>query len=677
LKQQDAVIRMQELAQILGTYQHEYYILNNPSISDLEYDRLFDELLLLEQQFPDLTNPNSPTSRVGSDLSSSLPEKNHTIPVLSLNKAYSEEDLKSWVEKTEKNTGESLGYILEEKIDGLSVVLYYKKGQLESAVTRGNGYVGNDVTANIRTIKSIPLVLSKPLDLAVRGEVFLPLDKFEEINSTQEIPYANPRNLAAGTLRRVKSQDVSLIPLDIFIYEGFFDKTPDTHLESLALLKECGFKLNPHIGIFAENINTDLQNKFPEALSGAPHEFPLFINKRAEERKKLNYEIDGLIIKVNEMDHREALGYTSHHPRWAIAYKFESPQGVSVVRQIDVQIGRTGRITPVARIDAVEIGGSTVQNVTLHNQAYIEMLELSVGDTVTVSKRGDVIPAVERVIEKNEIGNSLWKMPKNCPVCATELIQKGAHLFCDSDNCPAKLRETLFFFAGKGGMDIESLGPETLNLLFDRKLICKPSDIYKYNYYDLADEKGFGEKKISAIYSGIAKSKEQPFSRLLSSLGIPELGKKAAELLTENEFTSVEELVLAAEKNDIDRFSSVDGIGPIMALHFVEAFSSTIITDELENFSRSGLKMYSEKKEMVSDVFNGQSWCITGSFENYKPRTLAAVEIESRGGRVVTGVTGKTTHLLAGEAAGSKKTKAEKLGVAIINEQDFIKMLEG
>ena len=657
--------RIKELSDLLRRYQDEYYIKSRPSVSDAEYDRLFNELQELERQYPDLIRPDSPTLRVGSDLESDFAEVVHAIPVLSLDKTHSKEELMNWVVKTESRCGKA-EFIAEEKIDGVSIVLTYKDGLLTQAATRGNGFVGNDVTANVKTVKSIPLKLTQPVDLTVRGEIFLPLSAFSQVNDKLDVPYANPRNLASGTLRRQKSAEAGEIPLDSFIYEGFFPEsdTPATHKEVLERLRELGFKVNSRTTLFS---------------AGDSQAIADYIEKERDERKSLPYEIDGLVIKLNDIQMRSQLGYTGHHPRWAIAYKFQAPEGVSVVKGIDVQVGRTGRITPVARIEPVVVSGSTVSNVTLHNQDYIDMLELAVGDKVTVSKRGDVIPAVEAVVEKNEVGNPVWKMPRTCPVCGSELVLDGAHHFCRNIRCSARVKGQITFFASVAQMDIETLGGETIEFLVDNGFIHSISELYTFDYNRLKEYPGFGDKKVELIIKGLEKSKSTPYVKVLSSLGIPEIGGKVSEILIKNGIDSIDKLYAVVDAADMAKLTSFEGIGEKTAQTIIREFSSPVLRSQIESLRSSGLSFQQKEplqKELISNAFQGQSWCITGSFEHFKPRTLAAAEIEARGGKVVSQVTGKTTHLLTGSDPGSKLDKARANGItAIVTEDEFMKLL--
>jgi DNA ligase (NAD+) len=666
------------LSRALRRFQYEYYVLSRPSHSDADYDRLSDQLRELEGEYPDLLLPDSPSLRVGSDLSGDFPEVRHTIPVLSLDKAIATEDIVAWMEKLCAGSAAPVTFVIEEKIDGASIVLYYERGLLVRAVTRGNGAVGNDVTANVKTIRSVPLSLPRPENAVVRGEIFLPRTLFANINAREEVPYANPRNLASGTLRRIKSSEVAKVPLDMFAYEGFFDTPPGTHLEIIERLRELEFKVNPRLGWFGRELTVAKGASVAPGLAvGTFADVFAYLQAAAASRSNLPYEIDGLVIKVNELGLRETLGHTGHHPRWAIAFKFDAPQGVAIVQRIDVQVGRTGRMTPVARISPVRISGSTVSNVTLHNQDYIDLLELAVGDTVAVSKRGDVIPAVERVIEKNETGNTTWRLPRLCPGCATELEKVGAHHFCRNPECAEKLRGELRFFAGRDQMDIENLGGETLDLLFEKKMVRYLEDIYSFDPEALAGVEGFGEKKISLIKKGIENSKGKPYRVVLASLGIPDLGKKAAELLIGAGYTDVDALFRLADARDPAPLLEVKGIGDKLAAQILEAFADKKIRRRITALRGHGLAFAEggQREPSLPPVFQGQVWCVTGSFESWKPRELALEEIKKRGGVVVSAISGKTTHLLAGREAGSKLKQARSLGVTIVTEAEFLALI--
>ncbi len=685
---QEVQKKIEQLSSLLTEYERSYYQ-GRSLVSDSEYDRLYDQLLELEQQYPQFRQPDSPTQRVGSDLSNELPEVEHSIPVLSLDKVYSVEELGAWQQRLQKQADSSLSLIAEQKIDGVSIVLYYRKGLLEQALTRGNGRIGNDVSANIKTIRSIPLRLNQPLTIAVRGEVFISRSQFEQLNSQQETPFANARNLAAGTIRRIHSRSVAQIPLRFFAYDvyGLEAESEPALSHHLALMRmhQLGFPVNQHLAWLHSPqedpaVIQSFCTEFPKALCGTQNILADFAASETAGRQDLDYEIDGLVIKIDDIALREKLGYTGHHPRWAVALKFESPQGTSVVKAIDVQVGRTGRITPVARIEPVLIGGSTVQNVTLHNQDYIAALELNIGDSVAVSKRGDVIPAVENVLEKGEAEHPFWRMPTRCPSCQNSLQIIGAHLFCPNTyDCPDQQRGRLRFFAGRDQMDIDGLGAETIDTLFALGLVRSIPDMYSADYQKLMDQDGFGSKKIANIESGVAASKAQPYRRVLASLGIPELGPKAVQLVCDAGYHSIDDLFAIAERKDDAALMSIHGLGEKTARIIIDQFSDSRLRSLIQSLRQNGLQFSEDPGEQsgraADGPFAGQVWVVTGSFANFQPRSLAAKEIEARGGRVASAVSGSTSHLLAGEKAGSKYDKALAVGAQIVNEAEFLQLI--
>lgn len=652
----------ESLAARLRELQHHYYVLNTPLVSDLEYDRLFDRLVALEAEYPELQDENSPSQRLGSDLSSELPEVRHSIPVLSLDKAYAEAELDAWISKL-KLQG-ATRFVIEEKLDGSSLVLYYKDGRLERAVTRGNGLIGNDVSANVRTIGSIPLVLPEPRTGPVRGEVFLRKSDFEKINQDQESAYANPRNFAAGSLRRVKSSEVAKVPLRIFVYESFFEGGADSHWENIEDLKRLGFPVNPRSTLLeGDRVLEDLRD---------------YLRKESSQREGLDYEIDGLVLKVDSILLREQLGYTGHHPRWAIAYKFENPQGMSRVLSIDVQIGRTGRATPVARIEPVAISGTMVSNVTLHNQDYIEALELSIGDEVLVSRRGDVIPAIERVLEKSPSAPPVWHMPPDCPSCASLLERIGAHHFCTNFECPDRLMGRLRFFVGRDQMDIDGLGEESLVLLHVAGFLNDIPDIYTLPYEKIVELPGWGEKKLAQLKQGIEDSLGRPYQLVLPSLGIPDLGPKVCELLVQAGYRDVEQLFELVNSGHTEALLAIKGLGEKTVARIEETFRDPSFRRLVDRLKALGLQFLAEPEEFQEEVgpFKGQVWCVTGSFEHFKPRGKAMEYVKRGGGSVVSDLSSRTTHLLAGSGAGSKLSKAQALKVEVVEEEAFLKILE-
>lgn len=673
----EAAQRIAEVSRLLREYQHAYHVLDRPLVSDREYDRLFDELVRLEAEHPDLVLPDSPTQRIGSDLTQELPEAPHTVPVLSLDKAYTEADVAQWVEKTARSAGERLSFVCEEKIDGSSIVLYYEKGVLARAVTRGNGLVGNDVTPNVRTIGAVPLRLAEDVTLAARGEIFLPLGRFAEVNARMAEPYANPRNLAAGTLRRVKSREAAAVPLDIFVYEGFFTPPAATHREALERLAALGFRLNPRAGWFSDTGDHDaVRRAHPAWTVGTLADIGAFLAAERAGRAALDYEIDGIVVKVDELAVRERLGATGHHPRWEIAYKFEAPEGATTVTAVEVQVGRTGRITPVARVEPVRISGATISNVTLHNQDYVDLLELAVGDRVAVSRRGDVIPAVERVLEKNENGNATWQMPASCPSCQQPLVRQGAHHFCVNADCPDQVRGRLAFFVGRGQMDIAGIGPETIEALVSRGLVRDVEDLYTFDPDRLLEVPGFGEKKVAQIRRGIAASRSQPFRVVLPSLGIPDIGVKVAELLIDAGWGDIDRLIALADAGTPGPLLAIHGIGERTAGVLLQELASPRMRRRIERLKAAGLSFReTPRRQALPQPFQGQTWCVTGTFRSFHPREKAMEEVAKRGGRIVSAVSAKTTHLLAGEGAGSKLAKARSLGVTVVSEAEFLDLL--
>lgn len=678
--------KIENLTNTLLEYQNKYYKEGNSPISDSEYDRLFDELVLLEKENPEYSLPYSPTKRVGSDLTNDFPEVKHTIPVLSLDKAYTKEEVLSFFDKSIKKKGGELSFVAEEKIDGISMVLYYERGKFKRAVTRGNGSVGNDVSSNILTLSSIPLTLPEDITIAVRGEVYLGKKDFEEVNKKlpPEEKASNARNLASGTIRRLKSEETGRIPLNIFCYEGFWEDeslTPKTHLEILKKLKELGFRTNSDISYFSKT-KTESENELKRVGINAEaysfNEIEDYIHKMTEKRESLPHEIDGLVFKINELDVREEFGYTEHHPRWAIAYKFTSPSAITKLLGITIQVGRTGRITPVAEVESVPLNGSVIRRATLHNQEYIDELELSIGDTVSISKRGDVIPAVEEVLEKNNDGNTTYKIPLECPSCHSLLVKNGAHLFCPNTECRERRIGSLTFFSSRDQMDIENLGRKTVEVLYDRGIIKRIEDIYHIDWDNFPEMEGFGDKSINALKKGIEESKDKSFVIVLSSLGIPEFGKKSAEILVKGGFDSFSKLKEVAKNKDTSSLTFLDGIGSEMAESIIETFSDEDFLKSVDALISSGLHQGTENEEKEEDyekIFLGEIWCVTGSFINFNPREKALEEIEKRGGKTGSSITGKTTHLLCGKGGGGKRAEAEKRGIKLVSEDEFLSLL--
>ncbi len=676
--------RIEALSKELLRHQYLYYVKAEPEIPDKEYDRMYDELVELEKKYPDLVLENSPTKRVGSDLDNTFPEKEHTIPVLSLDKEYTGEELEKWLGKTVKNVDRDLSFVVEEKIDGASIVLYYKTGQLESALTRGNGIVGNDVIENVRTIKQVPLVTPGNSDFAVRGEIYIKKSDFDTYNRTFENKYSNPRNLAAGSMRNIKSSVAANVPLNIFTYELFYEKAiTNDHILALSRLKELGFRINNSMGFFSDNKEkiAIVQEKLPGITTGAVGDLVAYVKERRAERDRLDYEIDGLVVKVNELDVREALGYTSHHPRWAIAFKFDAPTAQTKLIDIRVQVGRNGRVTPVGVLVPVKIAGSVVARATLHNQEYIDMLELGKGDLVSISKRGDIIPAVEEVLEKDLDHPTVFKFPGSCPFCGSTLEKDGAHHFCKNRECPERIKRSIIHFASKNQMDIDTLGEKTIAFMFEKGYVKSIPVLYTFDYDELLKEEGFKEKKVNNIKASVENSRKKPFRKVLTAIGFEGLGSSAVSDLVENGFNSIDKIIETAARGNVEDFSRIEGFGEIMARLIIQHFTDPQNLALVEALKKIGLNFQEEIKEPVEMeeqalTFKDQVWVITGSFEHFSPRSKAAEEIEKRGGKVTDSVSSKTTHLLAGNSPGSKLDKAKKLNVLIIDETAFLEMLK-
>ncbi|QTA93713.1 DNA ligase [Desulfonema magnum] len=554
--QEFAKKRIQKLSSEITRHDYLYYVLGKPEISDKAYDQLFDELVRLEKEFPDLVLQDSPSKRVGSELDNAFPQVPHNPPMLSLEKCYSAEEVISWAKKTQAKAGEKLSFVLEEKIDGTAIELIYKEGVLICASTRGNGKTGYDITNNARTIRPLPLRLNPPLSFTVRGEVFIKKADFARLVRESGASYDSARNLAAGALRKKNSSETAKIPLDIFLFEAVCGDTDDktAHSDLLVLLTELGFRTNPNHQTVS-NIS-DIKKYIEDAIL---------------RRDTLAYEIDGLVVKVNEMRTRKSLGSTERFPRWAVAYKFKSPEDETVVESIDLQVGRLGRITPVAKLRTVRIRGTDITRATLHNQDYISQLELAVGDTVKISRRGHVIPAVDQVVEKNTLGNAIFQMPTKCPVCKTLLKIKGKHHFCPNTDCPEQVKARLIWFSKK--MKIKYLGPKTTGLLISQKQIQYPEDIYTLSAEDLKNLKGLGEKKSGSIAASIEKSKNNPFQVVLFALGIRGLGTKNIRLLTTAGLDSVDKILKAGTRG----LSQIKGIGNHTASQIISGFTPRIM----------------------------------------------------------------------------------------------------
>jgi DNA ligase (NAD+) len=662
-KNQKIQSEMKGLEEEIRSHQYFYYLENNPKITDKDFDLLFQKLKKLEEKYPDLTNPNSPTKLVGSDLSSSteFEKVKHKIPVLSLENTYNTEELLDWVLKT----GEDQVYSVEWKIDGASIVLYYEKGILKKAVTRGTGGVGDDITDNIKTVQNLPHKLQDPLNLYIRGEVFMTFEDFEQFNEDFGGKYANPRNLTSGSIKHKYASEVAKRPINLYAYDAYFPdgrKEIQTQKQALDLIQNQGLAIPPNISFVSAN------------------EIKKLVEKLKKKKDSMPFPIDGLVIKLNDLSLRDSLGETSHSPRWARAYKFSAMVQESIIEDIIPQVGRTGKITPRARIKPVHLAGTTVTFATLHNQDYINELGVGLGARVKISKRGEIIPAVEEVVEPGLKG--VYRLPNKCPSCGSSLqkVDDSVDIFCINKQCPDRMKRSIEFYCQKKQMDIDGLGEKQIEIFFDKKWIQKISDLYELkNFKDKMESlEGFGSKSVAIILEGIEKSKSKSLRTVLPSLGLNEIGHKVTEILIESGYDSIDAILsLAKDPDASEKLKSMHGIGPRTIVAFLEQFKDPLILEQIAKLKKLGLNFQAEQIEKSDNlVFNGQSWCVTGSFENFQPRDRAMDIIVKHGGRKVSSISSKTTHLLYGEGAGSKLSKAEELGILLISEKDFIHQLE-
>ncbi|MCS7205221.1 MAG: NAD-dependent DNA ligase LigA [Leptospiraceae bacterium] len=651
---------IKRLTDFLKFHQHLYYVKNRPIISNKTFDEKLKELEELEKQFPEFAQPDSPTHLIGSDLDQEFPKFQHKIPVLSLNNVYTPNEALSWAQKTESDS-----FIVEWKVDGATLVLYYVDGILQHAVTRGTGNVGDEVTGNAKTIRSIPIQLKEKVSLIVRGEAYMTYSDFERFNEEYGSLYANPRNLTSGSLKHKKSKEVALRPIRWVAFDGYIEH-PSFMYDSDVLLymKNLGFP------VFEDNVVCSL------------NELPKVISEFQKKEKEVPFPVDGLVIKVNNRILREELGYTANSPRWAIAYKFEPEVGRTKILDIETFVGRTGRVTPRAKLKPIKLAGTTVSYATLHNEDFIKNLGIRIGSEVLVSKRGDIIPAVEEVVDPGE--GPEFEFPKVCPSCKTELRKEkeGVDWFCPNPECEEKLIETLIYFCSRKQMDITGLGEKTIRTLFKKGFIRYIEDIYELPKYkkELIQLDNFGEKSVQIILNGIEASKNKPFRVVLPSLGLKDIGNNVTELLLDHGFTSIDKIIaLVKEPNAKEILTSIKGIGDEIADSIIKQFQDPKILARIEKLRSHNLQLEENTKkenENYEKIFLGQTWCITGSFEHFKPREKAIVEIQKRGGKISNNVNKKTTHLLVGDQPGSKLEKAKELGIRIVTEKEFLELIK-
>jgi DNA ligase (NAD+) len=664
-KDKDIERQVEALRDKIRHHEHLYYVLDAPEISDADFDRLMRELKALEAEHPGLVTPDSPTQRVGGKPREGFVKVPHSRPMLSLDNALNEEELRSWERRVRELAGtDEIEYVCEFKMDGMSLALWYRHGSLERGITRGDGSVGEDVTSNVRTMRSVKLSIDPatlkragiPADFEVRGEVIMPLKDFERMNDDRErqnlSKFANPRNAAAGTIRILEPNIVAERRLDFYAYFLLVDGQyfPEKHAEALEALTRAGFKVNPH-HVVAHNVD----------------ELLAFIGKGEQMREKLPYEIDGIVIKVNSTRLQQRLGFTGKAPRWAIAYKYAARSGITQVEGILVQVGRTGKLTPVAALKPVSIGGTTVTRATLHNQDEIDRLGVKIGDWVMVERGGDVIPKVVKVLEDKEHprGDKPFHMPERCPVCGSHIVRAEgeADHRCVNANCPAKLRESILHFASRSVMNIEGMGESLVNQLADRGLVKDIGDIYELTKEKLLTLERIGDKSAENLLAEIEQSRKLPLERVIFGLGIRFVGERTAEFLAEH-FGSMDALMVASA----DELKEVNEVGPRVAESIREFFVEPR-NQALIKHLRKYLNFTGKKKERGT-ALAGKTFVLTGTLPNYS-RDQAKQMIEDAGGKVSGSVSKKTDYVVAGEDAGSKLDKARNLGVKVIGETEM------
>ncbi|MBT8401665.1 MAG: NAD-dependent DNA ligase LigA [Rhodothermia bacterium] len=666
------------LKDVLLAHAHRYYVEDDPVISDTEYDRLLAYLRELEERFPELAAPDSPTHRIGGAPLDRFEKVRHPEQLLSLSNAFSNDDVKAWYERCRRGLAERFGDVHPEvtaelKIDGLALALTYVDGQLQIGATRGNGTTGEDITVNVKTIASVPLRIPVPGTngqdvevpgrIEVRGEAYIKRSDFERLNASlaarNQKVFANPRNSAAGSLRQLDSSAVADRPLSFLAYSigPSSGSLPPSQSMRIEWLRNVGFATSAHIKTF---------RKIESVIA--------YCEEWTERRDDLNYEIDGVVLKIDRIEFQEELGAISNAPRWAVAYKFPAKEATTTLRDIIVNVGRTGMIKPEAVLEPVEIGGVTVSQATLHNEDYIVSRDIRIGDTVVVKRAGDVIPQVVKAIVEARSGDlPKWSMPARCPVCSSELVRlpEEADYYCVSSDCPAQFIRLLEHFASRDAMDIEGLGSKLSVTLVETGLVEHISDLYRLTEDDLLSLEGFAGKRALNLLSGIDRSRSQPLSRLLFGLGIRHVGKTTAEALVQA-FPSMEELASA----QVDDLLEVDGIGTVIAESVVDWFSVDKNKALVADLRDLGVRMTAIESEVAASTgrFSGLSFVLTGSLASMT-RSEAADQIAAGGGKVSASVSGKTDYVVAGTQPGSKLEKARKLGVTVIREDEFLQML--
>lgn len=654
--------RIQYLKDEINKSNYKYYVEENPYLSDFDYDKMFTELKELEEKYPLLKTPDSPTQRVGS-VSEKFFSHTHKYRLYSLDNTYSAEELKKWYERVCKEYNKKLQLVCELKIDGLAIALTYDKGLFTLGVTRGDGITGENITPNLKTIKAIPLKLFEPKTLEVRGEIYMPKTSFEKLNEESlakgEKVFANPRNAASGSLRQLDSKITAKRDLSMFTYTGIFedaeDKNIKTHYDGMMYLKKLGFKVNPNI-------------RLVDDIQGAID----YCNEWATKRFDLNYATDGVVIKVNDFAIQKDLGFTARAPKWATAFKFPPEEVATKVLDIEVNTGKTGIVTPVAILEPVQLAGSTVARASLHNFDEIKRLDIRIGDTVLIKKAAEIIPKVVKVMD-TDIHESLpvVKPPKICPSCGAKLVERCGEvgLYCQNPDCGSLMCAKIEFWASKDAMDIDNVGPSLIQQLYDKKFISNPVDLYRLTMQDLMQLDLVKEKSAMNIYTSIQESKTKPLNRLLTALGIRHVGKETADILS-GEFATLDDIKNA----DVERLANIEGIGGIIAQSIYDFFHEERNVKMIEELKELGVNPVSKVKPK-SDKLAGKTFVLTGTLQNMT-RDEASAIIKSHGGKTSSSVSKKTSYVLAGENAGSKLDKAQNLGVIILTEDDFLEMIK-
>lgn len=656
--------RMNELIEILNQANYNYYVLDHPTITDQEYDKYLRELIKLEEKHPELKREDSPTSRVGGTVIDTFNKIVHEVPMMSLSNVFNESEIVAFDERIRKEIKKP-NYVTELKIDGLSVSLLYEKGKLVRGATRGDGVTGEDITHNVKTIKSIPLSLTRPLDIEVRGEIYMSKKSFEDLNEKRvqkgEEPFANPRNAAAGSVRQLDSSVAASRNLDAFLYHIPEPEKYDIHSQEQALnfMKELGFVVNPNIRVV---------HNLTELLD--------FTNYWTEHRNDLPYEIDGIVIKLNDLEGQKRLGYTAKYPKWATAYKFPATLALTKLKDIKFTVGRTGQVTPNAILEPVILMGSTISKTTLHNEDYVKERDIRIGDTVAIKKAGDVIPEVVKVIEERRTGDEIpFVMTTECPICHSKLVRKEteAAYYCVNEHCDAKRMEGLVHFVSRNAMNIEGFGDRIIEDFYNMGYLKNIVDFYELYQYkeELMELEGFGEKKIQNLLDSIEQSKENSLERLLFALGIRYVGSKTAKILAQ-QFKNIDHLM----QQDFASLRSIKDIGDVIAKSIVTYFKQDKNLEIIQGLKNHGINMKYLGTEINEETeFTGKTFVLTGSLE-HTTREEAKTLIESLGGNVTGSVSKKTDVVVVGANPGSKYTKAQSLNIPIWQEQEFIEKVQ-